>query len=203
MAGTGPPPNPNAIRRNARQGLTTLPAEGRKGRTPKWPLLPNPRLTARINILADAVEELEERELAEGKLTRSERTALTRKTEALAIAREEKRVIEETEAELWRELWHTPQACEWERLRWNREVAQYARWKAQAEAGDLDAGKESRQYADRLGLSPKGMRALMWVIATDQVGAKRQERTEQKATGTDGGGKPKRRLRAVDDPSED
>ncbi|NHA02020.1 hypothetical protein G5V59_26890 [Nocardioides sp. W3-2-3] len=39
-----------------------LPAEGRKGRTPKWPLPANPRLTARINLLQDAIDELEERE---------------------------------------------------------------------------------------------------------------------------------------------
>lgn len=34
----GPPPNPNARRRNARSGPTRLPAEGRKGPAPAWPL---------------------------------------------------------------------------------------------------------------------------------------------------------------------
>lgn len=41
MAGMGPPPNPNARRRNARPGgntPTVLPAEGRSGPAPKWPL---------------------------------------------------------------------------------------------------------------------------------------------------------------------
>lgn len=193
----GPDPNPNARRRNARVGPIVLPSEGRRGRAPKWPLPANPRLTARINLLQDAVDELEERELADGKLSRTDRTALTRKTEALAIAREERSVIEATEKELWSELWKTPQAVEWERLRWTREVAQYARWKAQAEAGDLDAGKESRQYADRLGLSPKGLRALMWTIAVDQVKEKRDERGRQAATGTDGGARAPRRFKVV------
>lgn len=190
----GPPGNPNARRRNARVGPVVLPAEGRKGRTPKWPLPANPRLTARINLLQDAIDELEERELADGKLDRTSRTALTRKRESLAIALEERRVIEATEKELWSELWHTPQAVEWERLKWTREVAQYVRWKAAAEVGDLDAGKESRQYADRLGLSPKGLRLLMWTIAVDEVKERRDER--RASTGTDGA-PPARRFRVV------
>jgi hypothetical protein len=38
MAGHGPPPNPNRRRRNAAPSLTELPAEGRKGRTPPFPI---------------------------------------------------------------------------------------------------------------------------------------------------------------------
>lgn len=38
MAGNGPDPNPNAKRRNARVGMTHLPAGGRTGRPPAWPL---------------------------------------------------------------------------------------------------------------------------------------------------------------------
>lgn len=34
-----PPPNPNARRRNVRVGLVRLPAEGRRGKVPPWPLL--------------------------------------------------------------------------------------------------------------------------------------------------------------------
>lgn len=39
-ARSGPPPDPNALRRDRKDdaGWTTLPAEGRKGRAPKWPL---------------------------------------------------------------------------------------------------------------------------------------------------------------------
>lgn len=37
---SGPPPDPNSLRNHANTGeWITLPAEGRKGRTPKWPLL--------------------------------------------------------------------------------------------------------------------------------------------------------------------
>lgn len=188
----GPPPNPNAVRRNARVGMIRLPAGGRRGRTPKWPLPDNPRLTAAVNAELATIEELEEKQLDEG-LSSAESARLTRARKRLAVAEETLRVVRTTEAELWRELWRTPQACEWDRLKWTREVAQYVRWKAAAECGDLDAGKESRQYADRLGLTPKGLRSLMWVIDHDQVGERRAER-EQAATGTDG----RRRLRAVD-----
>ena len=34
----GPPPKKNARRRNARPDWVTLPADGRKGRAPRWPL---------------------------------------------------------------------------------------------------------------------------------------------------------------------
>lgn len=34
----GPPPKRNARRRNARPAWVTLPADGRKGRAPRWPL---------------------------------------------------------------------------------------------------------------------------------------------------------------------
>lgn len=34
----GPPPKKNARRRNARPDWVTLPIEGRKGKTPRWPL---------------------------------------------------------------------------------------------------------------------------------------------------------------------
>jgi len=202
MAGNGPPPNPSALRRNTRPGLTVLPFAGRTGRSPKWPLPDNPTHTARIEMLTETIEELEEKEhlagMDEGTFTRADATRLTRTRERLAVAKVELRVIRETETELWRELWHTPQAVEWERLRWTREVAQYVRWKALAEVGNLDAGKESRQYADRLGLTPKGMRGLMWTIAVDEVKEKRDTKTAAAATGTDGPTARRRNLSAVD-----
>lgn len=192
MAGTGPAPNPNAQRRNSRVGVVRLPSGGRKGRTPKWPLPANPRLTGAIGIEQRTIEELEELELENGKLSAAESARLTRAKHRLAITEETLKVTQETETKLWRDLWKTPQAVEWDRQGWLREVAQYVRWKVLAECGDLDAGKEARQYADRLGLNPKALRALMWTIDADEVGAKRQERnTEQPAT-------ERRRLRAVD-----
>lgn len=197
MAGSGPPGNPNAVRRNTRVGLVRLPAGGRTGRTPKWPLPDNPRLTARITLLSEEIEQLEERDLDEGGLSRTERTKLSRLRERLAIAEVERDETRNTEKALWRQLWKTPQAVQWETLRWDREVAQYVRHKAAAELGSMDDSKEARLRADSLGLTPKGMRALMWTISEDEVGAKRQERQEA-ATGTDG--QPSRRRLAAVDP---
>ena len=190
----GPPPNPNAVRRNARVGLVTLPAEGHKGRAPKWPLTDNPALGARIRMIEDDIEVLEERELDEGDLSRTEKTRLTRLRERLAIAKAERDAIVETEKDLWRKLWRTPQAAEWSRQKWDREVAQYVRHKAAAEIGSLEDSKEARVRADALGLTPKGMKSLMWTISSDDLGARRQERA---ATGTDGA-KVRRRMVAVD-----
>jgi hypothetical protein len=48
-----PAPNPHARRRNARIGPTSLPASGRKGPTPPWPLTlsPKPDVEAREAML--------------------------------------------------------------------------------------------------------------------------------------------------------
>jgi hypothetical protein len=109
--------------------MTQLPAEGRKGTAPPWPL-PHKR--------DDPVHALE----------------LT----------------------IWRELWRTPQAVIWQRLRFTRDVAAYARHKAQAELGDLDHAREARMLADRLGLTPLSMLRLRWEVAADEVAAKRDQR---------------------------
>lgn len=191
MAGNGPPGNPNAKRTNPRVGVVRLPAKGRTGRTPKWPLADNSRMTARIAFIQSEIDELEEREHEQGELTRTEQTRLTRKREALAIAIVERDVIREVEQELWRELWHTPQAVMWETLGWTREVAQYVRHKAAAEDGSMDDSKEARLRGEALGLTPKAMRSLMWVIDGDELGEKREAK---KAPAE----KPRRNLRAVD-----
>ncbi|SDC45740.1 hypothetical protein [Nocardioides lianchengensis] len=184
----GPPPNPLAARRNPRVGVVVLPAEGYRGRTPKWPLPENPRLTARIRLIREELEALEERELDED-LSRTERTKLTRLRERLAIAEAERDAIVEGEKDLWKKLWRTPQACQWAKLKWDRDVAQYVRHKAAAEVGSLDDSKEARQRGHHLGLTPKGMKDLMWTIATDELAEQRgRAQLSSVATGTDGHG---------------
>lgn len=106
-----------------------LPAKGRKGDTPEWPL---------------------------------------------ALAKDED--VAEREWSLWVELWCTPQAVAWERERATREVAMYCRWSVKAEKADRDAASEARQLADRLGLNPKALRALMWQIPEDEVAGARADR---------------------------
>jgi hypothetical protein len=113
----GPASNPNARRRNARPEWRRLPASGRQGDPPEWPL--------------------------------------SKPTKA--------------EAELWRQLWASPQAVAWEVFGWVRAVARYCRATVQAEKRGAVAFllSEVRQMEDRLGLNPMAMKRLQWVIAAD------------------------------------
>jgi hypothetical protein len=113
----GPAPNPNARRRNTRLEWRRLPASGREGDPPEWPL--------------------------------------SKPTKA--------------EVELWRQLWASPQAVAWEAFGWVRAVARYCRATIQAEKRGAVAFllSEVRQMEDRLGLNPKALKHLQWVIAAD------------------------------------
>ena len=140
----GAPPKLNPARSNPRVGVVVLPASGRVGDPPPWPI--------------------GEPDCAE--------------------------------AGLWADLWRTPQACAWERFGWTRLVARYCLVVLAAEGGRsdgaMDAGAlaEARQLEDRLGLSPKAMRLLLWVVSDDVVGERRDAKAATPARS--------RRLRAVD-----
>lgn len=118
------PPKHNPARRNARIGPVKLPAEGREGPVPSWPL--------------------------PGRVSVSERKA-------------------------WAQLWATPQAAAWERLGWVRTVARYCRVMVAAEARDAVPALLGQATAleDRLGLTPKAMRLLLWEIASDELAERR------------------------------
>jgi hypothetical protein len=124
-------PSENPVRRNARVGPLVLPAGGREGLAPNWPL--------------------GQADLAESRL--------------------------------WTDLWATPQAVAWEQHGWTRIVARYVRLALLAEAMNKDALAEARQLEDRLGLTPKAMRMLLWTIAADEVAEKRQEAASEGARG--------------------
>lgn len=117
------PPKMDPQRGSRGRGVLVLPAGGRKGDAPDWPLA---------------------------------------------------QAAEYPEWKLWRELWSTPQAVEWERQGWTRVVARYVRYCLAAEALEKDAMSEARQLEDRLGLTPKAMRLLLWTISTDEVAEKRE-----------------------------
>lgn len=121
----GPPPKADPVRRNSRVGPLRLPAEGRDGPAPKWPL-----------------------------------------DEALSPA----------EKKAWVQLWSTPQAVAWERLGWLRTVARYCRLMVLAEESMRPTLlAQATALEDRLGLTPKSMRMLLWEITADEVGEKRGE----------------------------
>lgn len=197
MAGMGPPPKPadQRRRRNATVAMTELPAEGRTGETPEWPLIPDVVMTARRDLAQAKVDELEY-DAAEAQESGKPVGPIERR---LDIAREKLMILERQlaeqkrlEAELWNSLWGLPQAVQWERLGWLRDVAQYVRHKVMAELGDLDSAKEARQWSDRLGLTPLAMLRLRWAVVADEVA----ERRTTKATPA----KPaaRRRLKVAD-----
>lgn len=74
---------------------------------------------------------------------------------------------------LWVQLWATPHAVAWERLGWVRTVARYCLILPEAEALQKDALAEARQLEDRLGLTPKAMRMLLWEISSDELADRR------------------------------
>lgn len=100
--------------------------------------------------------------------------------------------LDQLELIIWAELWKTPLAAVWRRIGYLREVGQYTRWKARAEMGSIDAGKEARMLADRIGLTPQAMLRLRWEIPDDEVEKKRADKAKKAAA-------PRRtRLKAVD-----
>lgn len=78
------------------------------------------------------------------------------------------------EAELWAAIWATPHAVMWEPAGWFAEVAFYVRAVVVAEAGDVKAMTEMRQWSDRLGLNPAAMLRNRWKVATDEVTERRR-----------------------------
>lgn len=198
MAGMGPPPKDadQRRRRNATVAMTKLPAEGRQGDAPVWPLIPDVVMTAKRNVAAGKVErlrfDLEEAQAEGSKQAAAVERRLDAAEERLAILDAQLAEQKNLEAALWTDLWATPQAVEWERLGWTRDVAQYVRHKVLAELGDLDAAREARQWSDRLGLSPMAMLRLRWQVVPDEVGERRRERAQDRSVSG------RRRLKVVD-----
>lgn len=97
----------------------------------------------------------------------------------------------DVEAEVWAELWKLPQAVAWSDMSVERTVARYTRMLVEASqpgaAATLHAQVTVLDLA--LGLSPKALRLLLWVIEDVPTAGDRPV-----ATGTEG----PRRLRAVD-----
>lgn len=181
MSGMGPAPKPAGTRsrRNATVPMTSLPSGGRgRKRAPNWPLPSDIGRVVRQQLAEESALALEQEldECEDGRTRRRlERQLASTKTTARVLAEEIKRE-ERLERELWRDLWRTPQADIWEKLAWDREVAQYARWKVRGELGDLDAAKEARQWSDRLGLNPLAMLRLRWEIERTEDAEARGER---------------------------
>lgn len=141
---SGPPPDSKALRRDRpadKDSWISLPAEGRKGNPPAWPL-----------------SKWRDQEKAKDPEYRNEAGA---------------RMVDDRELSIWRQIWKTPQAAQWDRLGWKHDVALYVRMLVSAETGDMRAASEARQWSDRLGLTQMAMLRNRWRIVEDEVGAKR------------------------------
>jgi len=175
---SGPPPDPNALRRDRpsdKDGWTLLPANGYTGEVPGWPLLEDITMAAERDLALEKAQNITD-ELAALDVGR-ERTQLQRKLEAtnrvIAILDRRLDAQRELETAVWSAMWRTPQAAVWIRQGWIRDVAQYVRHKVLGELGSINDAKEARQWSDRLGLNPAAMLRNRWRIAPDEVGAKR------------------------------
>lgn len=176
MGISGPPPKDpdQRARRNATIAMTALPADGRQGPAPKWPLQADVMLTAQLKLARERAKTL--KVLAEEPgITARERAVRDRQhaaaAEKVAVLAVQVREQRKRETALWAELWATPMAVAWEKLRWVREVALYVRFQALAELGDRKAAQEARLRAESLGLTPTSMQKLRWKVAdTTPVG---------------------------------
>lgn len=119
------PPKLDPQRGTRGRGIIQLPAKGRVGDLPPWPL--------------------------PGRMNAAEREA-------------------------WAQLWATPQAVAWEQLGWVRTVGRYCRVMVEAEKREATAALLAQAVAleDRLGLTPKAMRLLLWQIVVDEVSEARE-----------------------------
>lgn len=106
----------------------------------------------------------------------------------------------EREAEVWRELWRTPQACAWSlpSEAWRlRSIAMYCRVSVRCEAEDVPASfyAQVHRFADQIGMTSAGLALMGWKVAEDEVAKKAQQRSTAKPA--EKSPAPTRRLRAV------
>lgn len=186
----GPPPKEaeNRARRNPTVAMTKLPAAGRQGPAPKWPLPGDIHLATQVRIARAREKDL--RFLAEDPdVTARERAKRDRDhakaLEVLKVLEATARAQRKHETTLWASLWATPMAVEWERLRWHRSVALYVRFQVLGELGDRKAASEARLREDALGLTPMSLLRLRWRVEdvpADGAAARSAPRAGARAT---------------------
>lgn len=167
-ARSGPPPDPNSARSDARGiTFTALPASGFAGDVPDFPL---PRRT----VMRWEFEDKRRFQVVDLEVTEQ---------------------VNDRELELWTWLWSTPQACAWAMPSegWRlTAIAMYARTFVICEGAEATAADKGslHRFADDIGMTPAGLRNNGWKIAVDQVAAKAAEKPAAPT--------PTRRLRSVD-----
>lgn len=146
-----------------------LPAEGHKGRAPKFPLPPR----------------------------RIYRWQTEDKARFQVFDEESTELVATREKELWRWVWKTPQASMWARPseRWRMmAIAQWVRISVICEGDEATAADKGslHRFADQIGLTPAGLRENGWEVAPDEVQQKREERDEPETENDDEPEEPRR-----------
>lgn len=101
------------------------------------------------------------------------------------------------EAQVWAEVWTTPQAAAWAREAWRWPiVAEYCRIKASLEvtaSANAALVGQLHRYRDQLGLTPAGLKENGWAIAAPQI--ERAADVEDSSPSVDSAPPAPRRLR--------
>lgn len=154
-ARSGPPPDPNSGRSDAR-GLkfTALPSSGYAGETPGFPLPPR----------------------------RIYRWEYEDKRRLQVLDPEATEQVAERERDLWAWVWTTPQACAWAQPSesWRvTAIAMYVRTFVVCEGSDATAADKGslHRFADDIGMSPAGLRVNGWAITVDELAVKAAEKS--------------------------
>lgn len=170
-ANSGPAKDPNS-RSSERAGykLRKLPAEGRKGRTPAFPL---PKIVRYGTTVSDG----KAIKVADGSISNAFR---------------------KRELEIWREYWKTPQAAAWETEPYRyRAIAMVCRLESIIETEpEANAAliAQLHRYREDVGLTQAGLKLNGWTIAANEVAAQRERRATKPAPAK---AAPVRRLRGV------
>ena len=164
MPGPAPKhPSARARRNNPKAGFTSLPAEGRSGKAPKWPLPADAKSQAMHELAQDRVASLtgELLDAEDGRTKGRLRRSLAQAEQSAAILSLQIEQQGDLESGLWSLLWATPQAKMWEDSEaFVRTLAQFVRWNVKGEQGDLDAAKEARIRGKEFGLTPLTLMGL-------------------------------------------
>lgn len=174
-ARSGPPPQFDALRRDRdRRDWIVLPAEGRDGPAPEWPLT---GALAHMWLPPD-LDKIEDDGVKQRIIERAEAEA------SAAFARE---------LELWEREWRRPQAVAWEANGQEVEVALYVRALASAEDPGAKVTLRTlvKQQQEALGISLPGLARNRWMIGTT-VAAE-----PARPTGRAGGRSARSRFRVV------
>lgn len=183
----GPAPkDPSVVtrRNDPKKGFRSLPAGGREGDAPAWPLGPDVNLSAELTVNRRRLEQVE-CEMAEASDGRT-LGRLRRQANELEMSVSRLELIleraEADEAALWDELWTYPQAVIWEETFASREVAEYVRLKIRSEQGDLKATPAALARSDRLGLNPMALQKLRTEVEHADEAVNRGEQRRKAAT---------------------